>query len=50
MYIHLYQNLRPKNIRMEANYILEDNLHIKNALERLGMQHTKTYRVYEKGI
>ena len=50
MYIHLYQNLRPKNIRMEANYILEDNLHIKNALERLGMQHTKTYRIYEKGL
>ena len=50
MYIHLYQNLRPKNIRMEANYILEDNLHIKNALERLGMEKTKTYRIYEKPL
>lgn len=50
MYIHLYQNLRPKNIRMEANYILEDNLHIKNSLERLGMQQTKTYRIYEKQL
>ena len=50
MYIHLYQNLRPKKIRMEANYILEDNLHIKNALERLGMQHIKTYRIYEKSL
>jgi len=50
MYIHLYQNLRPKNIRMEANYILEDNLHIKNALERLGMEKIKTYRIYEKGL
>lgn len=50
MYIHLYQNLRPKNIRMEANYILEDNLHIKNALERLGMERTKTYRIYEKPL
>ena len=50
MYIHLYQNLRKKNIRMEANYILEDNLHIKNALERLGMEKIKTYRVYEKGL
>ena len=48
MYIHLYQNLRPKSVRMEANYILEDNLHIKNALERLGMRHTKTCRIYEK--
>ena len=50
MYIHLYQNLRKKNIRMEANYILEDNLHIKNALERLGMEKIKTYRIYEKGL
>ncbi len=50
MYIHLYQNLRKKNIRMEANYILEDNLHIKNALERLGMEKIKTYRIYEKSL
>lgn len=50
MYIHLYQNLKNKRVRMEANYILEDNLHIKNALERLGMQHCKTYRIYEKPL
>ena len=50
MYIHLYQNLLAKRVRMEANYILEDNLHIKNALERLGMQHSKTYRIYEKPL
>ena len=50
MYIHLYENLKAKGIRMEANYILEDNLHIKNALERLGMQHNKTYRIYEKKL
>lgn len=50
MYIHLYQNLKAKNVRMEANYILEDNLHIKNALERLGLKRTKTYRIYEKPI
>ena len=35
---------------MEANYILGDNLHIKNALERLGMQHINTYRIYEKPL
>ncbi len=50
MYIHLYRNLIEKRVRMEANYILEDNLHIKNALERLGMQHCKTYRIYEKTL
>lgn len=50
MYIHLYEHLKAKGIRMEANYILEDNLHIKNALERLGMRHIKTYRIYEKAL
>lgn len=50
MYIHLYKHLLPKKIRMEANYILEDNLYIKNALEKLGMTHTKTYRIYEKSL
>ena len=48
MYINLYQHLKYKEIRMEANYILEDNNHIKNALEKLGMVKIKTYRIYEK--
>ncbi len=50
MYINLYQHLKYKQIRMEANYILEDNNHIKNALEKLGMEKIKTYRIYEKGL
>ncbi len=50
MYIHLYRNLAAKRVRMEANYILEDNLRIKNALEKLGMQKIKTYRIYEKEL
>ena len=50
MYIHLFEHLKAKGVRMEANYILEDNLHIKNALERLGMRHIKTYRIYEKAL
>ncbi len=48
MYVNLYIHLVSKNIRMEANYILEDNDRIKNSLEKLGMQHIKTYRIYEK--
>ena len=48
MYIHLYNNLAAKKVRMEANYILEDNLRIRNALEKLGMNRIKTYRIYEK--
>ncbi len=50
MYINLYQHLKYKNIRMEANYILEDNNHIKNALEKLGMKKIKIYRIYEKTL
>ena len=50
LYIELYSALKPKGIRLEANYILEDNHAIRNALEKLKMVHTKTYRVYEKEI
>ena len=35
---------------LEANYILEDNYHIKNALLKLGLDRIKTYRVYEKEL
>lgn len=50
MYINLYNHLKHKKIRMEANYILEDNYRIKNALEKLGMKYMKTYRIYDKGL
>lgn len=50
LYAKLYDALLPKGIRMEANYILEDNVYIKNALEKLGMVKIKAYRVYEKSI
>jgi len=50
MYINLYKNLAAKKVRMEANYILEDNLRIKHALEKLEMNKIKTYRIYEKTL
>ncbi len=50
MYINLHNHLTYKKVRMEANYILEDNHRIKNALEKLGMKHIKTYRIYEKEL
>lgn len=50
LYLRLFQSLAHRNVRMEANYILEDNLKIRNALEKLGMAAIKTYRVYEKSI
>jgi len=50
MYIQLYDNLLHKRVRMEANYILEDNYRIKNSLEKLGMMKIITYRIYEKSF
>jgi ribosomal protein S18 acetylase RimI-like enzyme len=50
LYAQIHRSLAPKGVILEANYILEDNLAIRNALEKLGMRHVKTYRVYEKSL
>jgi len=50
LYTRIYRFIREKRIRLEANYVLEDNLRIRNALEKLGMVRTKTYRVFEKSL
>jgi GNAT superfamily N-acetyltransferase len=50
LYRQLYRALSPKITTLEANYILEDNLRIRNALEKLGLRHIKKYRIYEKAI
>lgn len=50
LYSRLYEALKPRGIRMEANYVLEDNFRIINPLEKLGMVPIKRYRVYEKDI
>jgi ribosomal protein S18 acetylase RimI-like enzyme len=50
LYLQVYKSLSPRIQRLEANYILEDNHRIRNALEKLGLDLVKTYRVYEKAI
>jgi hypothetical protein len=35
---------------LEANYILEDNWNIRNALEKLNLVRTKEYRIYQKPL
>jgi GNAT superfamily N-acetyltransferase len=50
LYLQIYRALSPRIRRLEANYILEDNGRIRNALVKLGMDRVKTYRVYEKAI
>ncbi|UCF96286.1 MAG: GNAT family N-acetyltransferase [Spirochaetaceae bacterium] len=49
LYMSLFEALAPRGVRVEASYILEDNLNMINAVLKLGLKKTKTYRVYEKG-
>jgi ribosomal protein S18 acetylase RimI-like enzyme len=48
LYTNLFNALSPKGIRLEVNYILEDNTKIRNAIEKLNLKQIKTYRIYEK--
>jgi ribosomal protein S18 acetylase RimI-like enzyme len=50
LYVNLYRALEPKGIRLEANYMLEDNSKILNALKKMELKQMKKYRVYEKRI
>jgi len=50
LYLRLADALACRNVRLEANYILEDNMRIRNALVKLGMRRIKRYRVYEKDL
>ncbi len=50
LYLRLFDSLAHRDVRLEANYVLEDNLRIRNALEKLGMRQIKRYRVYDKDL
>jgi ribosomal protein S18 acetylase RimI-like enzyme len=50
LYVSLFEALQPRGVHLEANYILEDNARIRNALEKLELVQTKVYRVYEKRL
>lgn len=50
LYRHLYEALRDREVRMEINYVLEDNVRMNNALRRLGAKPLRRYRVYEAAI
>ncbi len=50
LYMEIYRALSPRIRRLEANYILEDNANIRNALEKLCLELVKVYRIYEKAI
>lgn len=50
LYAQLHAALKPRGIRLEANYILEDNYRIRNALEKLGMRLIRSYRIFGKEL
>ena len=47
LYRKTYEALYPRGVRVEVNYVLEDNAPMNNALRRLGMKLLRRYRVYE---
>lgn len=50
LYIHLYKALAPRGIRLEANFILEENSKMNNALLRLGLKRSKSYRMFNRRL
>lgn len=50
LYQATYDALYSDHIRLEINYVLEDNHRMNNALVKLGAKPLRRYRVYEKSI
>ncbi len=50
LYRRLYEELHSPEIRMEINYVLEDNDRMNNAIERLGAKPLRRYRVYQMNM
>ncbi|MBN1438369.1 MAG: hypothetical protein JW929_03080 [Anaerolineales bacterium] len=50
MYRKLYEILAHRDVRLELNYILEDNYPMLNAVVNLGAKSLRRYRVYQKSI
>jgi len=50
LYRHLHQALYHRKVRLEINYVLEDNAPMNNALRNLGVKDLRRYRVYEMAI
>ncbi|MEN8121230.1 MAG: hypothetical protein ABFS35_12825 [Bacteroidota bacterium] len=50
IYRALNESLHSKNLRIEINYVLEDNLPMINAINKLGAKPSRRYRIYEMDI
>ena len=47
LYYHIFKNLNAKNARVEASWVLENNMRMNHALVKLKMKLVKKYRVYQ---
>jgi len=50
LYRATYEAIYTEKIRLEINYVLEDNDRMNNALYKLGVKNLRRYRVYEMKI
>lgn len=50
LYRALYDSIYSQDMKMEINYVLEDNDPMNNAINKLGAKPYRRYRVYEKDI
>jgi GNAT superfamily N-acetyltransferase len=50
IYRAMYESCYRPDVRMEINYILEDNYPMNNAVLKLGAKPLRRYRVYQKAI
>jgi ribosomal protein S18 acetylase RimI-like enzyme len=50
LYRRLYETLASRNVRLEVNYVLEDNAAMNNALANLGVKPLRRYRIYQREI
>ena len=50
LYRATYEAIFSPHLRLEINYVLEDNDRMNNALHKLGVKDLRRYRVYEKSL
>ena len=50
IYRALYESLFSPDLWMEINYVLEDNVHMNNAIKKLGAEPLRRYRIYQREI
>ena len=50
IYRALYESLFSADLWMEINYVLEDNVHMNNAIKKLNAKPLRRYRIYQREI